>query len=89
MTKAHYHAGSARDFVVSGNEFCGGVGTTGISGVVIPKGWWVQALLSLASHSAEVTCLSTKGQAKGREEAIIANGVSAFNAKVELRNCKD
>jgi hypothetical protein len=87
-TNAHCQAGSTRDSVVSSDEFCGGEGTTGISGDAIPKGRWLQALLSPATHYVEVACLSSKGQVKGCEEAISAKGVSAFNAKVELCNCR-
>ena len=37
-SKAHCQAGSTRYSVVSGDKFCGGEGTTRISGDEIPKG---------------------------------------------------
>jgi hypothetical protein len=89
LTKALCQAGSVPGSGVFGDALCGGDGTAGILGGTKPKGRWVQALLSPVPHSVEVACMSTQGQMILREEAVNDKGVSAFNAKVELYNCRE
>jgi hypothetical protein len=75
--------------VDSDDSFCGEERSEGILEGTKSKGRWVQALLSPALHSVGVACLSNHRQVIGREGAVSDKGVSAFNAKVELFNCRE
>jgi hypothetical protein len=88
-TKAFCQAGSVPGSGVSGNALCGREGTVGFLGGANSKGRWVQALLSSAPESVEVACLPNQGKVILREEAVSDKGVYAFNAKVELYNCRE
>jgi hypothetical protein len=81
--------GSGLDPGDSGEVLRGGVGAAGVQGGANPKGRWVQALLSPAPYSVEGACLSVTGKDLLREEAGPDKGVFAFNAKVELFNCRE
>ncbi|KAE8125075.1 hypothetical protein FH972_019912 [Carpinus fangiana] len=74
---------------VSGDVSRGGVGAMGVQGGENPKGRWVQVLLSPAPNSAGVACQTIPGKVTSREEKVYAVGVSEFNAKVELYNCRE
>ncbi|KAE8055435.1 hypothetical protein FH972_012275 [Carpinus fangiana] len=74
---------------VSGDVSRGGVGAMGVQGGENPKGSWVQVLLSPAPNSAGVACQTIPGKVTSREEEVYAVGVSEFNAKVELYNCRE
>ena len=89
LRKVLCQAGRVSGSRVSGDAFCGGDGTARILGGTKPKGRWVQAILSSVPHPVEMACLSNQGQLILREEAISEKGVSAFNAKVELYNCRE
>jgi hypothetical protein len=82
-------AGCTPDSVDSSDTFCGEKRSEEILEGTKPKGRWVQALLSPASHFAGVACLSNHGQVIKREGAVSDKGVSTFNAKVELYNCRE
>jgi hypothetical protein len=88
-TKALRQAGNVPGAGASGNALNGGEGTVGFLGGTNSKGRWVQALLFPAPHSMEVACLPNQGKVILREEVVRDKGVSAFNAKVELYNCKE
>jgi hypothetical protein len=75
--------------VDSGDAFCGGERPEGILEGTKRKGRWVQVLLSPTPNSVGVACLSNHGQVIGREGAVSDKGVFAFNAKVELYNCRE
>jgi hypothetical protein len=81
--------GSGLEPGASGEFLCGGVGAAGVQGDANPKGRWVQALLSPVPYSAEGACLSFPGKDFLREEAGSDERVFAFNAKVELYNCRE
>jgi hypothetical protein len=88
-TKNQGQAGCTPGSMDSGNAFCGGERSEGILKGTKPKGRWVQALLSPAPHSVGVACLSNHGQVIGCEGTVSDKGVSTFNAKVELYNCRE
>jgi hypothetical protein len=89
LSKVLGQAGSVPNSRVSNDVLRGGDGAVGVQGGVNPKGRWVQALLSPAQHSVEVACLPIPGKVLLREEAVSDKGVFAFNAKVELYNCRE
>jgi hypothetical protein len=73
----------------SGGDLCGGDGAVGGQGGANPKGRWIQALLSPAPYSMDEACVAFPGKTVLREEGVSDKGVSVFNAKVELYNCRE
>jgi hypothetical protein len=73
--------------IVPGDALCGGDATAGRLGGTISKGQWVQALLTPAPQSEQEACLPRQGPSREKIDRDL--GEHAFNATVELLNCRE
>jgi hypothetical protein len=73
--------------VVPGDALCGGVATAGLLGGTRSKGQWVQTLLTPAPQSEQEACLPRQGPSREKIDRDL--GEHAFNATVELLNCRE
>jgi hypothetical protein len=73
--------------IVPGVALCGGDATAGILGGTKSKGQWVQALLTPAPQSEQEACLPRQGPSREKIDRDL--GEHAFNATVELLNCRE
>jgi hypothetical protein len=90
-TKSLKHARGALGSGVPGVYRSDGAGMEGLLGGATSKGRWVQALLNPAPLSEELVCRPRQGKEVSRQtrEEQVREGVSSFNAKLELSRCRE
>jgi hypothetical protein len=90
-TKSLKHAGGALGSGVPGVYRCDEVGMEGPLGGATSKGRWVQALLNPAPLPGELVCQPRQGKEASRQsrEEQVREGMSSFNAKLELSRCRE
>jgi hypothetical protein len=76
---------------VPGDSRCDGTGMEGLLGGATSKGRWTQALLNPAPLSGKLECHPLQGKGAFRQslEELVKEGVSSFNAKLELLCCRE